>query len=166
MSELINQLGLDWKLLLSQAVNFLLLLVVLRVFAYKPILKILKDRREKIEAGLTKAKEAEVRLGEIQELERAKMKEADEKAMLVIKATEAKAKRLEGELLAAAKTKETEMLAQTDQIIAGKAETARRAMKQEAAALVKAALIRTVELAPTAVDEALIKKAVEEIAGK
>ena len=39
MSQLFSQLGIDWHLLLSQAVNFLILLVILRLVAYKPILK-------------------------------------------------------------------------------------------------------------------------------
>ena len=65
MAELAEQLGLDWKLLLSQAVNFLLLLFLLRKFAYLPLLKILKERRARIEEGLAKATEADKRLLEV-----------------------------------------------------------------------------------------------------
>ena len=55
MEQLFSQLGIDWHLLLSQAVNFFLLLIVLRVFAYKPLLAFLHERRRKIEEGLAKA---------------------------------------------------------------------------------------------------------------
>jgi F-type H+-transporting ATPase subunit b len=166
MAELIHQLGIDWRLLLSQAVNFAVLLFVLRAFAYKPILKILKDRQMKIEEGFTKAKEADLRLHQANEMAKGKMKDADEQALAMLRETEDKAKTLEAELLAAAKAKEAAIMANADAILAGKAEEARRAIHKEAASLVKAALVRTVEMDPKAVDEALIGKAVAEAAGR
>ena len=48
MSELFSNLGINWKILAAQIVNFAVLLVLLRAFAYKPILKILDERRQKI----------------------------------------------------------------------------------------------------------------------
>ena len=59
MEEFARQFGIDGKLLISQAVNFFLLLVVLRVFVYKPVLAVLRQRKERIEAGLRMAREAE-----------------------------------------------------------------------------------------------------------
>lgn len=161
MAELFHQLGIDWRLLLSQAANFLLLLIALRLFAYKPIMKILKDRRWKIEDGLLKAKEADNRLHEANEMARQKMKATQEEAMHLLRDTEVKAKDLEAKLLDAAREKEAALLRNTDMIIHGKAEEARREMHAEAAELVKRALVKAVELDPQAVDEALIKKAVE-----
>ncbi len=74
-ASITTQLGIDWKLLLSQAVNFLLLLVILRIFVYKPILDILKKRREKIEEGIAKAKEADIRLKEVDDINKKKIKD-------------------------------------------------------------------------------------------
>lgn len=56
--ELINTLGIDWRILLWQVVVFLVLLAVLRKFAYGPILAVLDERREKIAAGLADAEAA------------------------------------------------------------------------------------------------------------
>jgi F-type H+-transporting ATPase subunit b len=61
MEQLLTQLGIDWHLLISQAVNFFLLLIVLRIFVYKPLLTVLRERREKIENGIIKAEEADRR---------------------------------------------------------------------------------------------------------
>lgn len=163
MAELLHQLGIDWRLLLSQAANFLLLLIALRAFAYKPIMKILKDRRWKIEDGLLKAKEADNRLHEANEMAKRKMKTTQDEAMHLLKDAEAKAKELEGKLLEAAREKEAALLRNTDMIIHGKAEEARREIHAEAVRLVTGALVKAVELDPKAVDEALIKKAVESI---
>ncbi len=74
MQQLVQQLGIDWRLLLSQAVNFALLLIVLRLYVYKPLLKIMHDRKLRIEEGLTKADEADRRLAETEEMRRQKMK--------------------------------------------------------------------------------------------
>lgn len=64
--ELLQKLGIDWRLLIAQLVNFLILAILLYKLLYKPILGILENRKEKIEKGL---KDAE-KLGE--ELERTK----------------------------------------------------------------------------------------------
>jgi len=161
MSELLTQLGIDWKLLLSQAVNFGLLLIILRLFVYKPVLKILEDRKTRIEEGLTKAAEADERLKNVEIDVKEKLKETDRKAMGILKEAENKAKEREARLLIEAKKKESAIFSNAESIIEAKAEEARAVMREEAASVVKSAIARTVELDPKAIDEALIKKAVE-----
>lgn len=164
MSELVEQLGLDWKLLLSQAVNFLILLVLLRRFAYKPLLKVLKERRAKIEGGLEKAEEAEARLLEVDEIAKEKMKATEGEAMAMMRATEEKSKKTEAALLQEAHKKEAAMLASAELAAKAKEAEAMARLEGEAADIVKRALIKTVEMSPKDIDEALIKKAVGEIA--
>ena len=48
MLEALNSLGIDYKLLIAQLVNFVLLFIVLYIFLYKPVLKMLNARSEKI----------------------------------------------------------------------------------------------------------------------
>jgi len=64
MSELFAAFGLDWKLLLIQALNFGILLYVLWRFLYDPVLKIIDERRAKIAEGVQKAEAADRRLSE------------------------------------------------------------------------------------------------------
>ena len=64
MEQLFAAFGLDWRLLLIQAFNFGLLLIVLSYFLYKPILKIIDERREKIADGVRTAEAASRRLAE------------------------------------------------------------------------------------------------------
>ncbi len=52
-----SNLGIDPLLLLAQVVNFLLLFFILKKFLYKPVIKILNERQEKIETGLRQTKE-------------------------------------------------------------------------------------------------------------
>lgn len=165
MAELFQQLGIDWRLLLSQAVNFLLLFIVLRAFAYKPIMKILKDRRMKIEEGMTKAKEADLRLHQANESAKHIMKETEGQALNLLKETEERSKTLEADLLKKAQEKEQALFENAEKIIQAKAAAAKREMHEDAARLVKEAIARTVELDPKAVDEALVAKAVKELRG-
>ena len=51
----ITDLGINLPVLLFQLVNFTFLLLVLRLFVYKPILKMLDERRERIREGLSAA---------------------------------------------------------------------------------------------------------------
>jgi F-type H+-transporting ATPase subunit b len=162
MSQLFSQLGIDWHLLLSQAVNFLILLVVLRLVAYKPILKVLHGRRAKIEEGLIKAKEADTRLHEIEEIGKEKIHAAEAKSLSILKQTEADARVLEEKLLAEAKRKEAEESKNAEAARRAEEEASRRAMEKEAATLVRAAIVKTVELSPNAIDDALIARAVQE----
>ena len=164
MAELFSKLGLDWKLLLSQAVNFLLLLFLLRKFAYQPLLKVLKERREKIEEGVAKAAEAEGRLAEANAIAKDKMKAAESEALAMLRATEEKSKQVEAGLLEEARKKESAMLAGAELAAKAKEKEALDGFRREAAAMVRQAIVRTVEMAPQHVDEALVKKAVEEIA--
>jgi len=162
MQELLDQLGINVPLLLSQAVNFALLLIVLRLFVYKPLLTLLRERREKIEGGLVKAEEAERRLHEVDEMNKGKIKAAEQEAIGIIKKTELDAKALEEKLLADAKQKEDEAIKGAAVRLKAQEEESRRAMEKEAAALVRTAIARTVELSPENIDDALIAKAVKE----
>ncbi|KKT82045.1 MAG: ATP synthase F0 subunit B [Candidatus Yonathbacteria bacterium RIFCSPLOWO2_01_FULL_43_27] len=63
MEQIISVFGIDWKLILIQAVNFGLLLFVLHRFLYKPILAVVDARREKIERSIKNALRAEEDLG-------------------------------------------------------------------------------------------------------
>jgi F-type H+-transporting ATPase subunit b len=162
MEQLVSQLGINWELLLSQVVNFTLLLIVLRIFVYKPLLKLLHDRRDKIEGGLVKAEEAEKRLHEVDEIGKGKIKEAEHEAMGILKRTETEAKTLEEKLLAEVKRKENDAVNATAVRLRTQEEESRRAMEKEAAALVRQAIVKTVELAPNAIDDALIARAVKE----
>jgi F-type H+-transporting ATPase subunit b len=162
MDQLLSQLGIDWRLLISQAVNFFLLLVVLRVFVYKPLLKLLHDRRARIEEGITKAEEADRRLQEVDVIGRGKIKEAEVEAVGILKKTETKAKEVEAKLLAEAKQKEAAALRNIEELLQGKEVEAMRALDKEASSLVKRAIAKLVELSPEKIDDALVAKAVEE----
>ncbi|MDR2779225.1 MAG: F0F1 ATP synthase subunit B [Puniceicoccales bacterium] len=50
--SLLGKFGVDWHLLLIQSLNFLLVTFLLYKFGFKSVIKVMAERREKIESGL------------------------------------------------------------------------------------------------------------------
>ena len=78
--EVLNKFGFEPILFLAQIFNFILLFLILKKFLYKPVLKMLDERRQKIEQGLKDAAEADKRLQETIEKESKILKEAQAQA--------------------------------------------------------------------------------------
>ena len=62
MGQIVTTFGIDWHELLLQAVNFGLLILLLWYFLYRPILRIIDARREKVAEGVRLANEAQHKL--------------------------------------------------------------------------------------------------------
>ncbi len=60
----IGSLGINLPVLIAQIVNFTLLLVVLRVFAWGPLTKMLEERSERIRESLSAADQAKAQVAE------------------------------------------------------------------------------------------------------
>jgi F-type H+-transporting ATPase subunit b len=163
MSQLLSQLGIDWKLLIAQAVNFVLLFIILKMFVYGPLSKMLHERRQKIEEGLEKAKEADIRLRDINHLAVQKIKDAEQEGVKIIAQVELEAKDREAKLMAQAREHEAAAMKAAEERARARDLEAHRALEVEAAVLVKQAIIRTVELSPEKIDEALITRALGEM---
>jgi F-type H+-transporting ATPase subunit b len=69
MESLIHAFGIDARLIAIQILNFAVLAVALSYFLYKPILRIVKEREEKIKAGI---RDAEAAAASLQEAENQK----------------------------------------------------------------------------------------------
>lgn len=62
MDALLEAFGIDWKLLIAQAVNFGILFVALWLLLYKPVMKTLDERAQKIAQGVDDAERAAEKL--------------------------------------------------------------------------------------------------------
>ncbi|OGI81802.1 ATP synthase F0 subunit B [Candidatus Nomurabacteria bacterium RIFCSPLOWO2_02_FULL_44_12] len=56
MESIVSTFHIDWKIIIAQAVNFAVVFVVLYIFALKPLQKLMTERSERINKGLTDAK--------------------------------------------------------------------------------------------------------------
>ncbi len=72
----IGALGFNVPALIAQLINFTLLLVVFRLFLYKPLLRVLDERRQRIQEGLDASDEAKRRLAETEKEVQAELEKA------------------------------------------------------------------------------------------
>ena len=56
MDSFINTFHIDWKIIIAQAINFIVVLFVLQFLALKPLKKLMSERSKQIEGGLNDAK--------------------------------------------------------------------------------------------------------------
>jgi F-type H+-transporting ATPase subunit b len=56
MDSLITTFHIDWKIIIAQTINFGIVLLVLYMFALKPLKKLMSERSEHIEKGVSDAK--------------------------------------------------------------------------------------------------------------
>jgi len=64
IQQIANTFGVDWPHLLAQVVSFSIVCVLLHRFAYKPILKILEERRRQIAQGLADTQKIKAELAQ------------------------------------------------------------------------------------------------------
>lgn len=98
--EFFEKFGIDVKLLIAQIINFSILLFLLYRFLYKPILKILKERSQKIEKSLKEAEKIEEELKQAEEVKAERILQAQKEAYNIIKKAEKEAHKIREEILA------------------------------------------------------------------
>jgi F-type H+-transporting ATPase subunit b len=103
MNAIIESFHLDLKLLIAQAVNFLIVFLVLYYFVFKPLAKIMKDREKKITKSLDDAKKIEERLSGAEEDYKKKMSEAKKEASAILEKASQDAEAKKKEMVAKAK---------------------------------------------------------------
>jgi F-type H+-transporting ATPase subunit b len=85
-------LGINWKILAGQAINFAVLLFVLKKFVYKPFLHLLEKRRSGIQEGIRKTEEAEKSLQNIRGMSERIKENSEKEAGELLKKAEVLAK--------------------------------------------------------------------------
>lgn len=122
-------LGIDWKILIGQLVNFVILLLVLKHFAYKPFLSMMERRRREIEEGVNKSKEAQEVMAKVREEESLMREKSKLEAREVMKNTEVKAQEKTKELMLIAEKEREKIL--NEARITGEKEIASQVNKKE-----------------------------------
>lgn len=145
--KIFTAFGLDIKILIAQLINFGILLFLLFKFGYKPMFKLLEDRRKKIEDGLENAAKAEVKLQEISDEEKKVMIEAKKEAARFME--EAKAASEESRKRTIEKTRE-----EIGQLINKEKEN----MRQEKAEVLKSINREVADLVMATVEKVLAEK--------
>ncbi len=108
-------LGINLGYLISQIINFVLLLVLLRVFLYKPVLNMLDRRREKIRTDLDEADKARSQAEAAkQEYEKQLEQAREERRSIVAQASE-QAEKMREEILEKARVEAQQLASKTEE---------------------------------------------------
>jgi F-type H+-transporting ATPase subunit b len=109
--DIAQKFGWDMPHFIAQAVSFTVVAVLLRVFAYKPILKVLEERRQTIADGLSNAEKIKQELARTEAMQREVLEKANAQATKLIEEAREAAGRV--------REQETQKaIAQAEQIIA------------------------------------------------
>jgi F-type H+-transporting ATPase subunit b len=82
--EIIKNFGIEPVLLIAQIVNFLIIAFILKKLLYKPVLEVLKKRKDEIKDGLKQAEESKLALEKALEEEKKILKKAQDQARKIL----------------------------------------------------------------------------------
>lgn len=98
ITDTATQFGVDWAHFIAQCLSFAIVLFLLQRFAYKPILQVLEERRQRIKEGLENAEKIKAELAKTEAARQEALNQANQQANeLIEEARSAAAKVLEQE---------------------------------------------------------------------
>ena len=162
MESLISTFHVDIRLLAAQLVNFAIVFSVLYFFAFKPLVKAMTERTEKIDKSLKDADAIEKRLALTEKDREDIIIAAKKQANLIIEEADKRGEERKGELVAKAKEEIGQVInAEKAKLTSEKAETLKE-IKKEIAELVILAVDKLLNEKMTGdKDKELIKKLVK-----
>lgn len=122
MDALIATFHIDYRILVAQTVNFIIVFLVLWLFALKPLLRILDTRRQVIEKGVTDAKRFEEQLQRSKEEYQATMTEAKREAGKILEVAQKDAQEQKKEVIKKSKEEIEKLILEAKTQIQGERE--------------------------------------------
>ncbi len=113
--EILQTLGIDWKLLLAQIINFGIVLIVLAKFVYKPLLKAIDARRDAIKRSMDDAADIERQKLQMETTRKEALHKADEDAGVILEKAKADADAMRADILANAQQQADQIMAKGKQ---------------------------------------------------
>lgn len=155
-------LGIDWKLLILQAVAFLVLVVLLGKFVYPVLIRAIDKRQEQLDAGAKAAQEAAKRAEETEAHIAKQLKDAREQAEQIVAVAHKEALDMVATAEERARTKTEHIATEAKAQLAADVVRAREALKQETKLLVAEATEKIIgEKLDAGKDASLIERAMK-----
>ncbi len=162
--ELFSALGIDWKILIAQVVNFVLLGFILYKIGYQPILKFVQDRTTKIELGIKQAEQAKTALDSATAEQTRILQEAKQAAQRLLDEAKAQSLQQGQTIVERSKTEAGKVIDQAKQDIRLEHDKMLQSAKAELADVVILACERVLREKLTAQeDKALIERSLQNI---
>lgn len=166
MGETLKQFGIQWPLLVASIINFVILLYLLKSFLYKPILKVLDERKETIAKSLQNAEEIEKERIKMEERVKSSLRLANEEAMRLIAQAHKTAETSKDQILKEAEKQAEKIAERAKAEIAQEREETTKQIKKETATMISVALKHILKETKGIADEdKLVDEALEKING-
>lgn len=150
--------------MIAQIINFAILLFLLKRYAYGPVIAMLRERRQNIEAGVKASEEAKKRLAHAEESRKEILVKAEEEAHGVVAHAEKLAEEQATTILTAARAKSEQVIAMGSKKIEEERLKLEDDFQTEAQTLIKKGLIATIgKMNIDERDEKLISEALREL---
>ena len=157
-------LQLDLQQILSQSLSFLVLLWVLRRFAWKPILELLDARRRHIETEFQQAAKTREELKQLQEDYARRLARIDEEARIKIQQSILEGKRIAAEVQEEARNQAGAILEKSKETIALEVAKAKVTLRDQVATMTMDAVEKILQRKMDAtVDRQLVEATLEEL---
>lgn len=124
-------MNIVWQQLLTQIVGFLIVLWVLKRFAWKPILALLEERRQKIKAEFDEAAKRKEDANQLLASYEAKLKEIDALARVKIQEAVSEAQKISSEIKEEARKEGRELVVRSQAEIAREIAKAKVQLKED-----------------------------------
>lgn len=138
MGELFAAFGIDWRLLIAQALNFALVLLALWYFLYKPVLALLAKRQALVAQGVADAEAAKERLAGADEEALKRVRAAEGEAGQIVEQARSVAVEEKERLIHEGEARAAAIAAEAD---ARAAETAARSLRESEKEVARLALL-------------------------
>ena len=132
----VGTLGLNWQLFLAQLINFSVVLFILWKWVFRPVVRALEARRERIEDSIKKAEMIERQMKESEALREQKVRSATAEAQEIIKKSQSLAEQTRTEAMVATKAEAEKMISRGQKTLEAKKQEILREIKGEMANLV------------------------------
>ncbi|MDP2641124.1 MAG: F0F1 ATP synthase subunit B [Candidatus Yanofskybacteria bacterium] len=162
MGDLLAQFGIDWRLLLAQAVNFGIVAGLLAWFVFRPLLSFLEERRKRIQEGLEMRQKAEDEIARTQEMRKQELARVKRQAEQLLSEAKERGAEREREMIARAKEETGKELARAQEDIRREKDQAIQEAKEEIATLALLSAEKVLKRAMTAKDREALLQEIEE----
>lgn len=131
--------------LIAQIINFLLLVIILTKVAYKPLMKALQDRQERIAASIDQADRAKTEAEQLKKEYQEQLARARAEAQTIVEKATRLAEQTKDEIITAARAEHAKLLKEAQDEIARERQRALSELRGEVVTLSMAAAAKIIE---------------------
>ena len=162
-NDLFSALGIDWQMLVFQIIAFVILVLLLGKFVFPIMIKAVDDRQSKIDESTKAAAEAEKKAESAEAAIEATLKEARKEASDIVATAKLEATQMTEQADKKAKERTDRIVAEAQEDIEKQVIAARKTLEKDTLGFVRqAAQLAVSGVADSKLDEAIVKKAVQE----